>query len=689
MRIAPLSLFVTAALLASSALAQDTATVNAIESELTTKQAELDNYTSVLDKHVAEEARLNGQLGLLRKRSSELEKEKNQALDAMNEMYRRMIDDPNLDISAAQTRYQQSVATHKQNKDDIAMQLAAIAAQRKDIEQIRVAKHTLVNTLESLKDQLSTARVERLRNEFTREGTLEVEHTINCKRTETLAACEQRGQQLGLQKATKRFVDQIFANLTEQRVVEPKRNIAGAQVQVMSSHVVASSFSGQGNYSVNLSVTMRGDVNGSRLCGLLNIDNRYCAEYGQPLAIGYQSAYQTTFSDAQLTFPDENSALTNELQNFPTLESQHAEVKPEIVANNTVAVTRMEVAPIVETTLKKSQPLPEKKATVELTIRSNVFDDEVFINGVSYGSTKLVAALAPGLHTIEIRKLGYEPYTAKVDLRKARTLNAKLLKKPELIAAPAPKPSTPIITTVESASKNKTVVIPAGTFMMGDLTGNGLANERPVVEKVLSHSFSMQSTEVTVAQFRQFIERSNYVTEAEKVKGCAHYKNGEPVWDIDFNWKAPGYEQKDNFPVVCVSYEDAKAYADWLSAESGEQYRLPNEVEWEYAARAGSSSEYPWGNEIGRNLANCGWCGSEWSNKSASPVGEFSPNAYGVYDTVGNVWEWTQKRASQEDVTVRGGAWNFAPSLARVSTRLTLAPDFRANYIGFRLIKER
>ncbi|WMN61297.1 SUMF1/EgtB/PvdO family nonheme iron enzyme [Pseudoalteromonas xiamenensis] len=671
MRIAPLSLFVTAALLATSAFAQDTATVNAIESELTAKQAELDNFTTVLDKHIAEETRLQSQLGLLRKRSTELEKEKNQALDAMNEMYRRMIDDPNLDISAAQTRYQQSVATHKQNKDDIAMQLAAIAAQRKDIEQIRVAKHTLVNTLENLKDQLSTARVERLRNEFTREGTLEVEHTINCKRTETLAACEQRGQQLGLQKATKRFIDQIFANLTEQRVVEPKRNIAGAQVQVMSSHVVSSAFSGQGNYTANLSVTMRGDVNGSRLCGLLNIDNRFCSEYGQPLAIGYQSVYPTTYSDAQLSFPED------------------APVAPASNTSDTVSVAKMEVAPIVETSLKKSEPLPEKKTTVEFTVRSNVFDDEVFINGVSYGSTKLVTSLAPGMYSLEVRKLGYETYSAQVDLRKARTLNVKLLKKPELIAAPTPKKVEPIVASADNTPKNQTVVIPAGKFMMGDLTGNGLANERPVVEKVLSHSFSMQSTEVTVAQFRQFIERSRYVTDAEKSRGCAHYKNGEPVWDIDYNWKNPGYEQKDSFPVVCVSYEDAKAFADWLTAESGEQYRLPNEVEWEYAARAGSSAEYPWGNEIGRNLANCGWCGSEWSNKSPSPVSEFSPNAYGLYDTVGNVWEWTQKRASQDDVTVRGGAWNFAPSLARVSTRLTLAPDFRANYIGFRLIKER
>ncbi|MGK0516065.1 MAG: sulfatase activating formylglycine-generating enzyme, partial [Gammaproteobacteria bacterium] len=120
-----------------------------------------------------------------------------------------------------------------------------------------------------------------------------------------------------------------------------------------------------------------------------------------------------------------------------------------------------------------------------------------------------------------------------------------------------------------------------------------------------------------------------------------------------------------------------------------QQFRLPNEVEWEYAARAGTETEYPWGNEIGKNLANCGWCGSEWSNRRASPVGSFSPNAFGLYDTVGNVWEWTDKESGESDVAVRGGAWNFAPSLARASTRLILAPDFRSNYIGFRLVRER
>ncbi|TGV18570.1 PEGA domain-containing protein [Pseudoalteromonas sp. MEBiC 03607] len=675
MRIAPLSLFISVSLLATSAFAQDTATVTGIESEISKKQAEYDNSTVILEKHLKEESQLQKQLELLRARSTELDKEKNQALDAMNEMYRRLIDDPTIDISNAQARYQKAVVDHKQNKDDISMQLAAIASHRKDIEQIRVAKHTQLNTLESLKEQLATARVERLRNEFTREGTLEVNHTINCKRTETLAACEQRGQQMGLQKATKRFVDQIFANLTEERLVEPKRNLAGAQVKVLSSHVVNSAFSGQGNYNVNLSVTMRGDVNSSRLCSLLNLDNRFCADYGSPLAGNYQSNYSASYPDSQLTFSD------------PLDNSQ------------VVSVSRMTNEPVSDYSSKKPvkvEPLPDLKKSkmVELTLRSNVYDDEVFIDGVSFGATKLTTSLPVGFHEVEIRKRGYKSYKARIDLRKAQTIHANLVKEPEPVvaavtAAEKPAMSSPVASIVNKNNSAGIVVIPAGKFKMGDINGNGLANERPVVEKTIANSFAMQSKEVTVAEYERFVANTGYKTEAEKNRGCAYYLNGEPVWEATLNWRNPGFEQESDFPAVCLTYNDAKAYADWLSGQTGQLFRLPNEVEWEYAARAGTETEYPWGNEIGKNLANCGWCGSEWSNKSAAPTGSFSPNAFGLFDTVGNVWEWTYKKPGQSDVTVRGGAWNFAPSLARVSTRLILAPDFRANYIGFRLVRER
>ncbi|WP_418608196.1 SUMF1/EgtB/PvdO family nonheme iron enzyme [Pseudoalteromonas sp. US3C1013] len=665
MRIAPLSLLISASFFASTVFAQDTTTVNRIESEINTKQTEYTRSTTMLDKYLQEENQLQTQLELLRARSTQLDKEKNQALDAMNDMYRRLIDNPSLDITSAQSRYQKAVVDQEQNKNDISMQLAAIASHLKDIEQIRADKHALQNTIESLKVQYTTARVERLRNEFTREGTLEVDHTLNCKRTETLAACEQRGQQVGLKKATNRFLDQIFENLTEKRLVEPKRDMSGAQVQILSSHVIKSAFSGQGDYNVNLSVTMRGDVNSSRLCHLLSVNNSFCSEYGTPLTNTYQPAYSTTFSDSQLTFSDntDNKAVAKIVNK-----------KPKVVAEQ-----------------KKDQ-------LIQLTLRSNVHGDEVFINDISVGSTRLVTRLPRGLHKLEIRKEGYIPYKARIDLKKTRTLFAKLEKKSESIAAPTKKreqiiqadcPKGMEVDTQPPTVDSSAVIIPVGTFKMGDINGNGLENERPVVEKTISESFVMQSKEVTVGAFEKFVNETQYKTEAEKGKGCAYYLNGEPVWEASLNWRAPGFEQTNDFPAVCLTKNDATAYAEWFSDKTAQVYRLPTEVEWEYAARAGTDTEYPWGNEIGKNLANCGWCGSEWSNKRTAPVGSFSANAFGLYDTVGNVWEWTSSTENKKNAVVRGGAWNFAPSLARASTRLILAPDFRANYIGFRLMSEQ
>lgn len=716
MRIASLSLLIATSLFTSGVLAQDTTTVNRIESEISAKQNEYTSSTSLLEKHIKEEGQLQAQLELLRSRAIELNKERNEALEAMNDTYRRLIDDPTLDISTVQSRYQKAVVDSNRNKDDIAMQLAAIASKRTAIEQTRISKHALSNLLLGLKDQLTVARVERLYNEFTREGSLEVNSLINCKRTETLASCEQRGQQLALQKATQRFVNEIFENLTERQLVEPKRNMAGAQVQVLSSHVISSAFSGQGNYTVNLSATMRGDVNSSRLCNLLNVDTKFCAKYGTPSAGGYQPVYDANFSDSQLIFSNDSdnaaiAAITNPVQRASA--SQPVQKKPTKVAD-------------------------DKNKLIPLTLRSNVHGDEVFINGVSVGSTRLVTRLPKGLHTIEIRKPGYKPYKARLDLTQARTLFAKLVKNSESAVA-TPKKTTPIAandcpkgmdisenekesekaaeqdkaseaeqalekaaeqdkvseaeqafqTESEIALDTSFAIIPKGSFKMGDLTGNGLDNERPVTEKLISKPFLMQVNEVTVAEFDAFVTSTAYKTDAENAKGCAYYLNGEPVWDANLNWRDHGFEQANDSPVVCLSYNDTQAYADWFSELKGQKFRLPSEVEWEYAARAGTETEYPWGNEIGKNLANCGWCGSQWSNKSTAPVASFAANAFGLYDTVGNAWEWTEKTAKDAGVAVRGGAWNFAPSLARSSTRLILAPDFRANYIGFRLMSEQ
>ncbi|MEK8016574.1 MAG: formylglycine-generating enzyme family protein, partial [Candidatus Parabeggiatoa sp.] len=159
------------------------------------------------------------------------------------------------------------------------------------------------------------------------------------------------------------------------------------------------------------------------------------------------------------------------------------------------------------------------------------------------------------------------------------------------------------------------IVIPAGTFRMGDIQGGGDSDEKPVHEVSVAR-FAIGRYEVTFAEYDLFAEATG------------RKKPNDHGWG------------RDNRPVINVSWYDATAYTEWLSQQTGQQYRLPTEAEWEYAARAGTETRYWWGNNIGTNRANCDGSGSEWSNIQTAPVGSFEPNPFGLYDTVGNVWEW-------------------------------------------------
>ena len=112
--------------------------------------------------------------------------------------------------------------------------------------------------------------------------------------------------------------------------------------------------------------------------------------------------------------------------------------------------------------------------------------------------------------------------------------------------------------------------------------------------------------------------------------GCNGYKPS------DYN------EGRGRRPVYNVSWGDAQAYVQWLGRKSGKAYRLLTESEWEYVARAGTTTQYSWGDEVGSNRANCDGCGSQWDKKEAAPVGSFAANGFGLYDVHGNVWEWVE-----------------------------------------------
>lgn len=228
------------------------------------------------------------------------------------------------------------------------------------------------------------------------------------------------------------------------------------------------------------------------------------------------------------------------------------------------------------------------------------------------------------------------------------------------------------------------IVIPDGSFRMGNLQGKNDKDEIPIHSVQLNKPFALSRFEVNFDEYDAFAKATG--RELPEDRGWGRGRR----------------------PVINVSWEDAQAYAKWLSEQTGKRYRLPSEAEWEYATRAGSKTQYWWGDTIGRGQANCDGCGSHWDNKQTAPVGSFKVNPFGLYDTAGNVWEWVEDcwhgnyndapvdgRAWEEENggicgqrVIRGGSWDGGPRDLRSSDRSRTIADNRYLYLGFRLAQD-
>lgn len=267
------------------------------------------------------------------------------------------------------------------------------------------------------------------------------------------------------------------------------------------------------------------------------------------------------------------------------------------------------------------------------------------------------------------------------------------------------------------------VVIPPGDYNMGTSDKEivvddqfprwprtqAVHNEQPQHKVSINKPFAIGKFPVTKGEFAFFVKTTGYVTSL----GCILFRSHKYPFSIISNWNSPGFDQSDQDPVVCVNWEDANAYIIWLNSHFGNQdstgisgpYRLPSEAEWEYAARAGSQTSRWWGNELGKNNADCEVCGSQWDAKGTAPVGSFNPNPFGLYDVLGNAaqltqdcWNenydhapsqgqsWTTGDCGQR--VTRGGSWSGAQWVIRSATRFRLSTTQRINLDGFRVVKE-
>jgi formylglycine-generating enzyme required for sulfatase activity len=271
------------------------------------------------------------------------------------------------------------------------------------------------------------------------------------------------------------------------------------------------------------------------------------------------------------------------------------------------------------------------------------------------------------------------------------------------------------------------IVVPVGEFRMGspESEADHNANESPQHAIAFQRGFALSRNDITVAQFAQFVNATHYLSDAEKSGRSLIFDEAKNKldpragvnWRHDFSGRPADPEQ----PAMYVSWNDATAYAAWLTRESGHVYRLPSEAEFEYALRAGTHGAYPWpgvappagiGNLTGAEDVSP--TGRHWGNAFAhygdgywgpSPVGRFPPNAFGLYDMIGNVSEWVQdcwhegyRRAPQDGSAwmnsgcarhvVRGAAWSSAPEQARSAYRQPEESGVGNARLGFRVVRE-
>jgi sulfatase modifying factor 1 len=297
------------------------------------------------------------------------------------------------------------------------------------------------------------------------------------------------------------------------------------------------------------------------------------------------------------------------------------------------------------------------------------------------------------------------------------------------------------------------IVVPAGSFRMG--SNEGMTDSvRPVRTVAIEKGFAVGKSEVTRAQFSQFVREAGH--KERPARNCTSLSRDLQWEESDGarGWGDPGFMQDDSHPAVCVSWSDAKAYAAWLSKKTGKDYRLPSEAEWEYAARAGSRRMRYWGDEANeacrfanvwdetyakqRNLprqqargpqarftkgearlrdeimnplneprtgpwfAVTHWCEDGYA--FTAPAAQFSPNAFGLHDMIGNAMEWVddcmfldyngapadgapRQQPGCTHRVMRGGSWASIPHDAQTAGRFFRAQDFRASDLGFRVAR--
>jgi formylglycine-generating enzyme len=282
---------------------------------------------------------------------------------------------------------------------------------------------------------------------------------------------------------------------------------------------------------------------------------------------------------------------------------------------------------------------------------------------------------------------------------------------PAVTAGTAPNPGTVIRDCPRCPA---VTVLPTGRFIQGsDRPGSGSPFEKPLHWVAISRAIAMSTNAVTVDEFSAFVAATG-----RDMRGCDTY-DGEWKHRPDNSWENPAFVQAGSHPVTCVSWNDAKAYAGWMSSTTGHRYRLPSASEWEYASRSGGEALQPWNPDgtgacESANVADQSAAGRYpgWTTYACndgyvytSPVGSFKPNAFGLHDMLGNVFQWTEDcwypdyvgapidgsartAADCSEHELRGGSWFTNPAFVRADYRNHFDANYRTSSVGIRLVRD-
>jgi len=421
---------------------------------------------------------------------------------------------------------------------------------------------------------------------------------------------------------------------------------------------------------------------------------------------------------------------------------QHRDIKPEnlLLLGRHVKVADFGLARMLERGILETA----SQAGTMLYRAPEVWNGKLSIHSDQYSLAVTYACLRlgrPPFHYELLEQLIYAIFQGKPDLdplddAEQQVLLKAMAKKPEerhancrefvqaLEAALAALPAR-----VVNSIGMEFVLIPAGKFKMGSPESDKDAydDEKPQHEVEITQPFYLGKYEVTVGQFKRFVQEAPYQTEAEK--------DGEGGWGYNadtgtfegckakYTWKNPGWTQSDEHPAVNVTWNDAVAFCEWLSKKEGRKYALPTEAQWEYSCRAGTTTRYSSGDDedslqgvaniadqsFKEKHADASWAKS-WRDgyPFTSPVGKFRPNAFGLCDMHGNVWEWCAdvfdanyyKNSPLRDPpgpagnagafrVIRGGSFGFPPRNCRAASRYWYVPAVRLVFLGFRVVRVR